>query len=281
MIKRVGIWVAIAAIWGAAWWAKQTFGIPDYVMWIGIIAVIGALSSYNVESRLSVLEEGVVRKDFSGIIAQLEGERHKPQHKQPASLAAGGAITSWIRPQHETLFEDFRWFAALMNRHVADEWAIEELPTTDARGYEGPDIGRMYEVWYNACKVGRMQVTLGSGSLLSDDKERSARVELKMNYLRFIDYRDAHSLLYEIGLLTGTFDRANADTFRAKAASAATDALTGYLWEAVRQPDIDPWFDFTAEGSYDILYDQVEHWRKNGIDPMTKWGGDRDNRSDD
>ncbi|NKM65071.1 hypothetical protein GFL58_29535 [Rhizobium leguminosarum bv. viciae] len=280
MIKKIGIGVAIAAAWGIAWAAKEAFAIPDYAMWLGIIAVVGVLASFNIESRLSAIEELVIRKDYSGIIAQLEGERHKPQHKQPESLAAGGAIASRIRPQHESLFEDFRWFAALMNRHIADEWAIEELPTTDVRGYEGPEIGRMYDVWYNACEVGRMQVTLGAGALLSKEKERSARVELKLNYLRFIPYRDAHSLLYEIGLLTGSYDRTNGEAFRATAASAATDALTGYLWEAVRQPDLDPWFDFMAEGSYDVLHDQVEHWRKNGIDPMTRWGGDRDGAAD-
>ncbi|MBY5768571.1 hypothetical protein HFN63_00290 [Rhizobium leguminosarum] len=280
MIKKIGIGVAIAAAWGIAWAAKEAFAIPDYAMWLGIIAVVGVLASFNIESRLSAIEERVIRKDYSGIIAQLEGERHKPQHKQPESLAAGGAIASRIRPQHESLFEDFRWFAALMNRHIADEWAIEELPTTDVQGYEGPEIGRMYDVWYNACEVGRMQVALGAGALLSKEKQRSARVELKLNYLRFIPYRDAHSLLYEIGLLTGSFDRTNGEAFRATAASAATDALTGYLWEAVRQPDLDPWFDFMAEGPYDVLHDQVEHWRKNGIDPMTRWGGDRDGGAD-
>ncbi|MBX5192434.1 hypothetical protein HJB86_26670 [Rhizobium sp. NZLR3b] len=279
MIKRIGIYVAIAAAWGLVYAAKEHFGIPDVWMWIGLIAMIGALTSFNFESRLQEVEARVVRKDYAGIIEQLEGQRHKPQQKQPNSLAAGGAIVSWIRPEHEVLFEDFRWFAAVLNQHLPDPWAIEELPRTDARGYEGPEIGRMYEVWYNACKVGRMQVTVGSGLLLRQDKsedERAARVELTLNYLRFIPYEDARALLYELHLMIGPFKFNDAESSRSRAGALAADELGGHLWECVRNSDFDPIFDFLVDGPYDLLREQTDRWKKHGIDPMVKWGGDRD-----
>lgn len=276
MIKRFGIYIAIAAAWGIAYVAKEAFGISDLWMTVGVIAVIGIVILTHVESRLQKLEERVIHKDYSGIIAQLAGERHVPRQDPPASLAAGGAIASWIRPEHQTLFHDFRWFAAILNRHLADPWAIEELPDTNARGYDSPDIGRQYRVWYNACKVGRFQVTLGCGVLLSQGKSAdkwSARLELELSYLRFIPYQDARGLLYELALMVGSFDRNNADACRSKAQAIAADALGGHLWEAVRMPDVDPSFDFIVEGSYDLVRDQTDHWVKHGFDPIASGGG--------
>lgn len=283
MIKKIGTLAAVAVGWGLAYAAKDYFGISNLWWGIGLVAAVGAVSIFSIENRLEKVEARVVHKDYSGVIAQLEGERHVPRHQQPESLVAGGAIKSWIRPEHEVLFDDFRWFGALLNRHLADPWAVEELPKTDARGYEGPEIGRMYELWYNACKVGRLQVTLGSGMLLRRDKsedKRAACLELDLNYLRWIPYRDARGLLYELVMMVGSFDMDNAEASRAKARTIAAEALSGHLWEAMRNPDIDPMFDFQVEGSYDLLRDQVDHWKSHGFDPMAN-GGDRDRSNDD
>ncbi len=279
MIKKLGMLAAVAVGWGLAYTAKDYFGISNLWWGIGLVGAIGAVSIFSIENRLQAVEARVVHKDYSGIIAQLEGERHVPRHQQPKSLAAGGAIKSWIRPEHETLFEDFRYFGAVLNRHLPDPWSIEELPTTDARGYEGPEIGRMYEVWYNACKVGRFQVTLGSGMLLRRDKsedKRSACLELDLNYLRWIPYHDARGLLYELVMMVGSFDQDNPEASRARAMTIAAEALGGHLWEAVRNPDLDPMFDFRVDGTYDLLRDQVDHWKKHDFDPMAN-GGDREN----
>lgn len=274
---RFKFYLGIGAAVAAASIVKSFFGISDLWMTIGVIAAIGAIALMHIESRLDRVEARVVHADYSGVLALLEGPRHVPQHRQPESLAGGGAISSWIRPEHEVLFHDFRWFAALLNKHLADPWAIEELPSTDARGYDAPDIGRTYAVWYNACEVGSFQVTLGAGMLLSRQKstgERSARVELNLHYLRFIPYVHARGLLYELALMVGTFDRARDDECRSKAQIRAADALSGHLWEAVRRSDQAPHFEFVVEGSYDLLRDQNDHWVKHGYDPMAD-GGDR------
>lgn len=274
---RFRFYLGIGAAVAAASIVKSFFGISDLWMTIGVIAAIGIIALVHVESRLDKLEARVIHTNYSHILALLEGPRHTPQHQQPVSLAAGGAISSWIRPEHEVLFQDFRWFAALLNKHLADPWAIEELPSTDARGYDAPDIGRTYAVWYNACEVGTFQVTLGSGIRLFSQKstgERSARLELNLRYLRFIPYVHARGLLYELALMVGSFDRARDDECRIRAQMNAADALSGHLWEAVRNPDLDPHFDFIVEGSYDLLRDQNDHWMKHGYDPMAD-GGDR------
>jgi hypothetical protein len=59
--------------------------------------------SFHFDKRLNALEERVVPKD-SGIKALIEeGERHKPQHRQPKSLIEGGAVKSFITVAHEVL----------------------------------------------------------------------------------------------------------------------------------------------------------------------------------
>lgn len=278
MIKQVGIWVAIAAAWGIAFAAKEAFGISDYWMWLAVLAIVGIFITTSVEGRLARLEARVVHTDYSGVIKLLEGERHIPRHQQPESLAAGGALKSFITPAHEMLFDDFGWFAAVLNKNVSDPWAIEELNDTNVRGLESPEVGRRYRVWYNACEVGTMQVTAAGFSVLDPEefaKNRRARVDIQLRYLRFIQYEDAHSLISQVALFTQRFDFENGDLSRDKASAEAAHVLAGYLWEAVREPELDPYFEYAVEGPYDLLRHAVEHWRSHGVDPFERWGGDR------
>ena len=279
MIKRMLIWVAIICAGLIGYAAKNAYGIDDYTVWLAV-TVIGLVAiSFHFDTRLNALEERVVQTYYSGIKAQIEeGERHKPQHQQPVSLVAGGAIASWITPAHETLFDDFRWFGAVLNQHVAKPWSIEELNDTSARGYDAPDIGRQYHVWYNACRIGRMQVTCGHYPIMEPERfadNRQARVEVELNYLRFVPYDDALSLISQIVLFIGRFDFEDGERSRVLARGEAADVLVGHLWEAVRQTDIDPHFEYSIQGPYELLRDTVDHWTTSGIDPFEKWGGDR------
>lgn len=280
MIKRVLIWAAIICVGLIGYTVKSAFNIDDYTIWLAVIAIWLIVISFHFDTRLNALEERVVHTDYSGIKVQIEeGERHKPQHQQPTSLAAGGAIASWIRPAHEILFEDFRWFGAVLNQHVAEPWSIEELNDTNARGYDAPDIGRQYHIWYNACRMGRMQVTCGGSDWVFKPEgfadNRRACVEIELNYLRFVPYDDAHNLISQIILFIGRFDFEDGERSRVLARGEGADVLAGHLWEAVRQSDIDPHFEYSIQGPYELLRHTVDHWTTSGIDPFEKWGGDR------
>ncbi|MGR9252518.1 hypothetical protein [Rhizobium leguminosarum] len=278
MFKKYGMWIALVALWGIVWAAQRVFAIPEQTIWIVMIMFFIAVGSYHFENRLQALEERVVRKDYSGILQELEGERHVPKHQQPESLAAAGAIKGWTKEPHEILFEDFRWWAAVLNQNVSDPWSIEEINDIELRGYDGPAYGRKFRVWYNACEVGRMQVAVGGFRLLKPERfadDRCARVDLELSYLRFIPLDDARSLISTLVLFIKPFDFDNAELSREKAGAAASDVLAGYLWEAVRLPKIDPYFEYKIEGPYSLLRHTVEHLKKNDIDPMVKWQGDR------
>jgi hypothetical protein len=259
-MKRVGIYVAIAAAWAITYVVKDTFGISDTTISIGILMMMLVIIAFNVETRLQTLETRVVHKEFSGVIAQIHGELHVPKHRPPESLIAGGAVASRIRPEHETLFEDFRWFAMFLNEDVGCPWVIEELPTTDVGAYDGPEAGRSYDVWYNACKVGKIQISLAGNWYFSGVNytagNLTARLALDLNHLRFIPYRDARRLLKELVVMIKFFDRDGTKAANAMASTLAVNALNEYLWEAVRTPELVPIFNFEIEGPYNYLRDQ-------------------------
>ncbi|TAU55735.1 hypothetical protein ELI43_24360 [Rhizobium leguminosarum] len=278
MLKKHGTWIALVALWGIIWAAQKVFAIPDQMIWIVTIMFFVAVGIYHFESRLQVLEERVVRKDYNGILQELKGERHIPKHQQPESLAAAGAIKGWTKEPHEILFDDFRWWAPVLNQNVSDPWSIEEINDIELRGYDGPAYGRKFHVWYNACEVGRMQVAVGGFRILKPEAfadDRCARVDLELSYLRFIPFDDATSLISTLALFIKPFDFDNTELSHEKARAAASDVLAGYLWDAVRLPDVERDFDYKLEGPYSLLRHTVEHWKKSGIDPMVKWQGDR------
>ena len=260
---------------------KEVYSIDDQAAWLFLFSIWLTVLYYHFHNRVTELEARVIKPDYSRIKAQIEyGERHKPLHQQPTSLAGGGAIVSWIEEKHEILFEDFRWFGAVLNPHLAEQWSIEEINDTSAKGYDAPDIGRQYHIWYNAFHMGRMQVTCGdywSPNMQSFAENRQANVKIELNCLNFVPYEDALNLISQIILYIGTYNANAGESERIRAQGLASHALAGHLWEVVREPDYSSCFDFSFEGPYDLLRISNDHWSKKGIDPFKKWGGDREN----
>ena len=132
--------------------------------------------------------------------------------------------------------------------------------------------------------MGTMQVTVGGHEWIFRPETFAvnprAEVEVELNYLRFVPYTDAHSLISTVALLIGQSGD-DSEAARSKAAGVATAALTGHLWESVRRAGIDMSFEFRTEGPYDLLRETVDHWKSGGIDPFEKWGGDRTWGEDD
>jgi hypothetical protein len=220
-----------------------------------------------------------LEKDYAGIIKQIEdGERRAPKHRPPHSIRDSG-FNSFVTSAHEIMFEDFRWFGAMMNQNVSEPWSIEELPDTLVRDFtaDSPDIGRRYRVHFNSCDLGTLQVTAGGIASLRSAEEFSshpeARVLVDLDYLRFVPFDDVHSFLSAIGMFVGRFEERDAAV--AVASAAATAALTGYLWETVRRPDSVVSFHQQLEGPYDLVRLTTKHWEKSGIDPFAMWSGDR------
>lgn len=216
-------------------------------------------------------------RDYAGIISQInDGERRAPQHIQPVSLREDG-WDSFVTPAHDVVYEDFRWFGAMLNRHVSEPWSIEELPDTLIRSLDEPDKGRRYRVHYNACVMGTIEVTVGGiRHLLEPDafaSQPTALALVDLNYLRFTPFEDVLSLLASIGLLLGRCE--DRDVAYGAAVAAATPSLTAYLWECMRIEDSVPSFQHRVEGPYELVRLTTTHWQTSGFDPFVKWNGDR------
>lgn len=270
--------VAVLAAIGLAYGVKSVFAISDSAFNWTLFVIAATWVGYLVSRRLDALEERVLHQDFQKIIQLIEeGERHAPRHDPPLSLEAGGAYESFIKPPHVVLFNDFRWYGSMLNHHLADSWSVEELNDTDVRDplSDGPKVGRRYRVWYNACELGTIQVTVGGIDWIFNpehfESNRCASVLIDLNYLRFVPYQDAHNFVSTIALLTFQ-DRKDA---RNLASAEATAALASYLWESVRCPEIAVAFEHRLEGPYDLLREVTDGWELDGIDPFERWGGDR------
>ncbi|MFD1199950.1 hypothetical protein ACFQ3K_16790 [Brucella gallinifaecis] len=279
MMRLILLWVSFVGVILFGYIFKEIYNINDQIIWLILISIGLYVIYYHFNFRISEIEMRVTKPDYSHIKSQIEEkERHKPQHRQPTSLADGGAIVSWINEAHEILFDDYRWFGAVLNQHVSEPWAIEEINDTFADGIASPDIGRQYHVWYNACQIGKIQVTLGSYSSLHPErfsKNRRADVAIWLNYLNFVPYADALSLISQIILYTGSYDISDGNPARVRALNLASNALSSHLWEVIREADYSPRFDYSYEGPYELLQHIVDIWSENGTDPYQKWGGDR------
>lgn len=222
-----------------------------------------------------------VVKEHAVLIKKLEnGERKPAQHDRPQSL--DGRFKSFLTAGAQTTFEGFDYFAAILNQHIAEPWTVEETGDTHIKDImsDSPSLGRTYEVFYNGVKLGRVQVgeglTIdGIGKDINWHREhRSAYVILELDYLRFVPYDHAISLVSAVELFTGAFE--TNDISRPRARSAATEALSGHLWEIMRAGDeYVPSFDHRITGPYDLLQYSTEHWKECGLDPFERWKGDR------
>lgn len=274
ILGLIGTGVALLIIY----FTKSAFGMSDQTfMWVALAVVVLGMG-FHFSKRLNALEERVLHKDYDAIKKDIEeGERHVPQHKQPTELAKGG-VKSYVHKADEILFEDFRWFGTMLNREIAEPWAIEEMEDTSLRelGSEAPEYGRRYQVYYNSRKMGTVQVRAGGFDVLDEKRfsaNRRATALIDLYNLRFVPYEHAISLVRAIIFFIGPFrDR---DTAWDRATAEATAALAGYAWETIRVPELVQDFDHRTEGPYELVRHTTEHWKKNDIDPFEKWGGDR------
>lgn len=224
------------------------------------------------------------RKEYAGIIKQIEsGERMPPSHDIPRSIREPGeGFESFRSPAHDIFFEDFRWLQTMMNHNTAEPWCIEEMSDTLIRDLasDRPELGRRYRVYYNSCTMGTLQVHPGGFGLLDPERfkrERKAWAIVDLEYLRFIPWDHAIGFVRTVHFQLGAFP--DYDTAWAKASAAATEALTGYLWEAMRIDDLVMDFNHSFEGPYEVVQQTTEHWANDPkFDPLRQWNGDRPSR---
>jgi hypothetical protein len=221
-----------------------------------------------------------VFKENAELIKRLQGgARFPPDHDPPKTIRDSG----FANAVNEAVFEDFRWFGSMMNISSADLWMVEETPKTLVSNIQttDPELGRTYKVFYNGVEMGDLQVTEGHGSFEIDDQKRlaarTARAYLHLHNARFLPYDDIHGFLALIEVQLGTWEGGYEPSW-ARARLAATQVLTGYLWEVMASEDAVPWLLHHVDGPYWMVRHETEHWKAKGFDPLVEWKGDRRHR---
>jgi hypothetical protein len=193
-----------------------------------------------------------VEREYKDVIREVrEGRRREPKHRPPHSVEADG--TTLLGDEHRRLWEDFRFFGAEFDRLLQHgHWSIEEQPKVEI-GWDSPDYGRTYHVYYNGYVAGELEI--GLARLLHHPSGRGAYADLDIDALQLIPYSDVRELIWTLSILFQPLQEG--DGMRALADADVTKYLTAHLWEVMRSPSEMHHFAYRTEGPYEHFLEIV------------------------
>lgn len=187
-----------------------------------------------------------IDKEYRDVLQGIRtGDRREPQHKPPASVEADG--TTLLRPEHRIVWEDFLQFGEIINTMMHHgPFSFEEMPKVEF-GFEGPDYGRHYQVWYNQVPCGRL--VIGVAHLLHATEGQGAVAELDLDYAQMMPEGEVRGMLRTMWFMFAKQE--DGAVMRAKADLEVVKIMTRHLWEAMRLPEKVHSLDWRFEGPYE------------------------------
>lgn len=213
-----------------------------------------------------------LQQEYAKLVAGIiDGKRREPKHNSPNETWKPGTID----PVDQAAFDDFKLFGATIDWETSDPWSLEETSDTGRSAWylDSPDYGRRWIVFYNAVKIGWLEISPHPTHLFGTVEEfradPNAQVDMRLNWMRFIPYYDAFGLLYAVALnMQGV--ELGYDAARERAKTSAESALTGHLWEVMRAAEeYVPDLEYSVKGSYGVFRGSVAHWQTTGFSPVT------------
>jgi hypothetical protein len=136
------------------------------------------------------------------------GKRKPPQHVIPRNLTENGQECYGAESYDFQFFDEFHFFGEVANLMGLDQgpWSVHEVPETEIGwqlGYDSPQYGRKYEVWYNRLKAGTLAIAaapLSGGPNEPFDGTISATLKLNMFPPRLLDYHDIAGFMQHIAI---------------------------------------------------------------------------------
>jgi len=187
-----------------------------------------------------------IQREYKNVILQIKGgQRRDPQPDPAHSIEKDG--TAMLRSEHRVVWGDFTRFGEIVDtllRH--GPWSIEETNKVEF-GFDGPDYGRHYRLWYNHQLAGTLQV--GVADLMLATEGHGARAYVDLAFPQLIPEPEVRDLLRTISFMflkaeDGTIMRANADM-------EVVTIMTRHLWEVVREPEFVHSLQCQFEGTYE------------------------------
>jgi hypothetical protein len=211
------------------------------------IVVINALVTLWLWQKLSSkpYRPNRPRLNKKAVTALWRSEPIVPRHDPPK--VAGGEFSSLVDDVDRLLFADFKDFADVVNRWLADDFTasrfrLQELPDGDVRlnvdASHGPVYGRCFAIYYNQTKLGRLEIHPMYGY---NTEAQKVFTDIEINWARFVGYEELTDFLHAIAMHVAS----EADE-SAAAAQTTVHALTKTLWENYRisqydNPDDEDW----------------------------------------
>jgi hypothetical protein len=177
-----------------------------------------------------------LRAKYRKIVEQLERrELEEPVQEEADESCLRFAYHSG----DQDFFRDFELFGKVFNKFRSESniWRLGEKRGQGAwMEYDGPLVYRNYTVYFSKTAMGVLGICPGLPKYT--DAEPNIWVELQLEYLQFLEWVDATSLLASVSALLGVNGG-----YEKMAAS-----LVPYLWEVVRRPDELVQFRWQADG---------------------------------
>ncbi|GGF24182.1 hypothetical protein GCM10011321_14430 [Youhaiella tibetensis] len=189
---------------------------------------------------------GKIQREYKDVIAAIEkGSRRDPQHNPAASIEKDGAAL--LRPEHRIVWSDFGRFGEIINVAMHHgPWSFEETDRVTF-GFDGPDYGRHYRVWYNDMPAGSLQI--GVAHLMMATEGHGAMAELDLDFPQLVPEPELRDMLRTMSFMFMRKDDGVA--MRAQADLEVLQIMTRHLWEVQRRPDLVLGMHWRFEGPYE------------------------------
>ena len=187
-----------------------------------------------------------IKRENKGVIKGIrDGQRREPRHNPAASVEANG--TTMMQPEHRIVFDDFRRFGEIINTMMHHgPFSFEETPKVEF-GFDGPDYGHIYQVYYNAVPCGRL--TIGVAHLLHASEGHGAMGELDLDYAQLMPEGEIRDMLRTMWFMFAKTE--DGAVMRAKADLEVVKIITRHLWEVMREPEFVHQLHWRFEGPYE------------------------------
>jgi hypothetical protein len=173
-----------------------------------------------------------------------------PRHDPPTT--PGGQYSGLAGQEDRLFFKDFREFADVVNRRLADEFTrssfrLQDLPDGDLRLNvdfdNGPTLGHCLALYYNQTRVGRLEISPGYPYTTETPL---IYTNIEIEWARFFGFDELTEFLGAIALHVTSSDPKRAENLAERQAIMA--ALTQTLWGEYRI------------SQYDRAVEDVEDW---------------------
>jgi hypothetical protein len=238
------------------------FGLTDaQLMYVVIFGSLLVLAHQVNKLR----EAGKPRLKPKVLKALFEAEPITVKHDTPRSLTPDGKEHFGAGKHDFECFQSFWYFADSINKLYSDlsgPFRLQELGDTAITGSlrEGPAYGRRYDIYYNQCKIGRLQICAGLDRHF-DPQNKSVEAEIVLDPPTMLPYSDVYGFLQHVASLVTSagrpkypFETAENATEYVHALSKIRDAIIELLWNMQRDENWLPELTIELSGTPDHYY---------------------------